>query len=187
MIRSLQQYYARRLACTPADEVWIRLEDINIEHIVTLMLTRCDAKNMKEAFLTCQYFIESLIHHKPRPTALRPVICSLTNGNPRHTSLAYSGIFRKSLREVLAIGRCLRRLGFLAWNIGQISEAEPFVEAKDVFVACGAAGREEARSCQVDIAEAHWEIFLLLKGLSLPGSKHLRFVSLKHKSIPILD
>ncbi|KAG5649916.1 hypothetical protein H0H81_001494, partial [Sphagnurus paluster] len=146
MLVDVQKYYQEQLACRPVDRDWIKIEDVNVEHLVTLGLSQCNAGNTKEACTICKFFIDALKQFKPRPTALGPVILALQCHSPGHIMLSIPFLpgQRQKKDNLHAKGKCLQSLATLVASTGQITEClELKLEVYKIFLALGNAARED--------------------------------------------
>ncbi|GLB41370.1 hypothetical protein LshimejAT787_0905850 [Lyophyllum shimeji] len=155
LLSQVQAYYYTRLQTSTdaEDKELVLREDINIEHILYLALSKPTVD--EPTFRATDYFVSTLTHHQPRPTVLCSVARSAHPQKSALDSLSHLGIYKPAR---LNKASCLHALGGLLLQLGQPAEAmELFFVERDIYLSCGIPARRLSWS-DITIGRSYYEL-----------------------------
>ncbi|KAF5368697.1 hypothetical protein D9615_010312 [Tricholomella constricta] len=155
LLDHLQAFYDAQLEDSSDEETFIREEDVNVEHVIALRIAHCDAKAVEYACIQGRLFLVSLMQHKPRATALYPVIKEVKCDEVQTNSvLCFPISHRRTKANLVAKVSCLLVLSVLQIEVGQFAEAQEVLNATHkLSVICGS--KRYTRLAECAIAEAY--------------------------------
>ncbi|KAF8062279.1 hypothetical protein FPV67DRAFT_1507849 [Lyophyllum atratum] len=159
IISDLHTCYLTRVNRYSDNLEWLRVEDVNAEHVIALALGHSNSKTMAKLLRDfVDPFLEFLYKHKARATTLRAVILDISNSPPPKTGPFWTGLFWKNSMKRFRYGInvagwrvCILDLATLAVVTGRIEEARELASKAASIIQPGAANSTIVNSYQIRV------------------------------------